>query len=66
MLQLPLDAGEYLFFNFITLKLIEYLLPPLLYLPSLPDATSPPSANSVARLFYFCASSPRLAWVNLS
>jgi hypothetical protein len=27
MLQLPLDAGEYLFFNFITLKLIEYLLP---------------------------------------
>jgi hypothetical protein len=39
--QLPLDAGEYLFFNFITLKLIEYLLPPLLYLPSLPDATLP-------------------------
>jgi len=58
-------SGEYLFFNFITLKLIEYLLP-LLYLPSLPDATSLPSANSVARLFYFCASSPRLARAKLS
>lgn len=66
MLQLPLDAGEYLFFNFITLKLIEYLLP-LLYLARLPSLMPLRLRQpTVARLFYFCASAPRLTQAKLS